>query len=82
MVLKPNLYFYSFRGGLSRIDSDIVVCDHDVSFLLFPYLIFLKVIGAASKEKLDVVKSMGASAVIDYNTDSIKEKVWSKSGCV
>ncbi|KAM7429867.1 hypothetical protein ABFA07_019361 [Porites harrisoni] len=34
-----------------------------------------KVIGAASKEKLDVVKSLGASAVIDYNTDSIKEKV-------
>ena len=51
------------------------MCDHDVSFLPFPSLIFLKVIGAASKEKLDVVKSMGASAVIDYNTDSIKEKV-------
>ena len=44
-------------------------------FLPFHYLIFLKVIGAASKEKLDVVKSMGASAVIDYNTDSIKDKV-------
>ena len=44
-------------------------------FFPFPYLIFLKVIGAASKEKLDVVKSLGASAVIDYNTDSIKDKV-------
>ena len=44
-------------------------------FLPFHYLIFPKVIGAASKEKLDVVKSMGASAVIDYNTDSIKDKV-------
>ena len=44
-------------------------------FLPFHYLIFLKVIGASSKEKLDVVKSMGASAVIDYNTDSIKDKV-------
>ena len=48
------------------------MCDF---FLPFPCLIFLKVIGAASKEKLDVVKSMGASAVIDYNTDSIKDKV-------
>ena len=46
-----------------------------IFFLRFPCLIFLKVIGAASKEKLDVVKSLGASAVIDYNTESVKEKV-------
>ena len=46
-----------------------------IFFLPFPCLIFLKVIGAASKEKLDVVKSLGASAVIDYNTESVKEKV-------
>lgn len=50
------------------------MCD-DVVFLPFPCLIFQKVIGAASKEKLDVVKSLGASAVIDYNTESIKDKV-------
>ena len=46
-----------------------------IFFLPFPCLIFLKVIGAASKEKLDVVKSLGASAVIDYNTESVKDKV-------
>ena len=34
-----------------------------------------KVIGAASKDKLDVVTTMGASATIDYNKDSIKDKV-------
>ena len=39
------------------------------SFVLF------EVIGAASKDKLDVVTSMGASATIDYNQESIKDKV-------
>ncbi|KAJ7376390.1 hypothetical protein OS493_034912 [Desmophyllum pertusum] len=34
-----------------------------------------KVIGAASKDKLDVVRTMGASATIDYNKESIKDKV-------
>lgn len=34
-----------------------------------------KVIGAASKDKLDVVTTMGASATIDYNKDGIKDKV-------
>lgn len=39
-----------------------------------------KVIGAASKDKLDVVTTMGASSTIDYNKDSIKEKVKELTG--
>ncbi|RMX41067.1 hypothetical protein pdam_00003306 [Pocillopora damicornis] len=39
-----------------------------------------KVIGAASKDKLDVVTTMGASATIDYNKDSIKDKVKELTG--
>lgn len=39
-----------------------------------------KVIGAASKDKLDVVATMGASSTIDYNKDSIKEKVKELTG--
>ncbi|XP_020611230.1 quinone oxidoreductase-like protein 2 homolog [Orbicella faveolata] len=39
-----------------------------------------KVIGAASKDKLDVVTSMGASATIDYNKESIKDKVKELTG--
>ena len=35
----------------------------------------LKVIGAASKEKLDVIREMGASATIDYKNENIREKV-------
>ncbi|XP_067025800.1 quinone oxidoreductase-like protein 2 homolog [Acropora muricata] len=34
-----------------------------------------KVIGAASKEKLDVIREMGASATIDYKNENIREKV-------
>ncbi|KAK2571543.1 Quinone oxidoreductase-like protein 2-like protein, partial [Acropora cervicornis] len=34
-----------------------------------------KVIGAASKEKLDVIKEMGASATIDYKNENIRDKV-------
>ncbi|XP_078384582.1 quinone oxidoreductase-like protein 2 homolog isoform X2 [Oculina patagonica] len=39
-----------------------------------------QVIGAASKDKLDVVTSMGASATIDYNKESIKDKVKELTG--
>jgi len=35
----------------------------------------MKVIGAASKEKLDVIREMGASATIDYKNENIREKV-------
>ena len=38
-------------------------------------VVLFEVIGAASKDKLDVVTSMGASATIDYNQESIKDKV-------
>ena len=41
----------------------------------------LKVIGAASKEKLDVIREMGASATIDYKNENIRDKVdtWIKN---
>lgn len=43
--------------------------------LLMKSVVLFEVIGAASKDKLDVVTSMGASATIDYNKESIKDKV-------
>jgi len=46
----------------------------DIDVLMKSVVLF-EVIGAASKEKLDVVTSMGASATIDYNKESIKDKV-------
>ena len=39
-------------------------------------VVLFEVIGAASKDKLDVVTSMGASVTIDYNKESIKDKVY------
>ena len=44
--------------------------------VLIKSVILFEVIGAASKGKLDVVTSMGASATIDYNKESIKDKVY------
>ena len=46
----------------------------DIDVLMKSVVLF-EVIGAASKEKLDVVTSMGASATIDYNKENIKDKV-------
>lgn len=39
-------------------------------------VVLFQVIGAASKDKLDVVTNMGASATIDYNKESIRDKVY------
>lgn len=45
---------------------------HLIHFVHF----YLKVIGAASKEKLDVIREMGASATIDYKNENIRDKVY------
>ena len=47
-----------------------------IKHVLIKSAILFEVIGAASKDKLDVVTSMGASATIDYNKESIKDKVY------
>ena len=48
----------------------------DIDYHVFmKSVVLFEVIGAASKNKLDVVTSMGASATIDYNQESIKDKV-------
>ena len=48
----------------------------DINYhILMKSFVLFEVIGAASKDKLDVVTSMGASATIDYNQESIKDKV-------
>ena len=56
---------FLFIGSLTDIDYH----------LLTKSVVVFEVIGAASKDKLDVVTRMGASATIDYNKESIKDKV-------
>ncbi|XP_068758853.1 quinone oxidoreductase-like protein 2 homolog [Montipora capricornis] len=39
-----------------------------------------KVIGAASKEKLDIVREMGAFATIDYNNENLRDRIKELTG--